>query len=179
MSKIGNTPVTIPSNTTIEIVGQEVVVKGPEGTLTVGIPPKLEVSVADGILTVVRKNNDKKTRSMHGLIRKLISNAVDGVTKRFEKKLEIVGTGFNVKMQGEGLQLKLGYSHMVDVARVDGIRFAVEGNNLITVSGIDKQLVGQVAQQIYVLRKPDAYKGKGVRYQGQVVKLKPGKKAKA
>jgi large subunit ribosomal protein L6 len=115
---------------------------------------------------------------MHGLTRKLIANAVEGVTKRFEKKLEVVGTGYNVKMQGEGMVFKLGYSHLIEMKKPEGIRFAVEGNN-ITVSGIDKQLVGEVSNKIYTLKKPDPYKGKGLRYAGQVVKLKPGKKAKA
>ena len=179
MSKIGNTPVSIAAGTTVEVSDSQVVVKGPEGTLTVPVPVKITVKQEGDVLTVERATNDKKTRAMHGLVRKLIANAVEGVAKRFEKKLEIVGTGYNVKMQGAGLQFKLGYSHPIDVQPAEGIRFAVEGNNIITVSGIDKQLVGQVAQQLYVLRKPDAYKGKGVRYQGQQVKLKPGKKAKA
>lgn len=179
MSKIGNTPVTVVPGATVEISDSQIVVKGPEGMLSVPMPVKISVKQDGDMLIVERSTNDKKTRAMHGLVRKLIANAVEGVTKRFEKKLEIVGTGYNVKMQGAGLQFKLGYSHTIDVQPAEGIRFAVEGNNLITVSGIDKQLVGQVAQQLYVLRKPDAYKGKGVRYQGQQIKLKPGKKAKA
>lgn len=178
MSKIGNTPITIVAGVSIELTPGMITVRGPEGVLTVAITPKLKVEQVENVLNVVRLSNDKKTRSMHGLTRKLIANAVEGVTKRFEKKLEVVGTGYNVKMQGEGMVFKLGYSHLIEMKKPEGIRFAVEGNN-ITVSGIDKQLVGEVSNKIYTLKKPDPYKGKGLRYAGQVVKLKPGKKAKA
>ena len=176
MSKIGNTPITIVAGVSVELTPGLITVRGPEGVLSVAITPKLKVEQVENILNVIRLSNDKKTRSMHGLTRKLIANAVEGVTKRFEKKLEVVGTGYNVKMQGEGMVFKLGYSHLIEMKKPEGIRFAVEGNN-ITVSGIDKQLVGEFAANVRKIRQPEPYKGKGIRYKDEVVRRKEGKKA--
>ena len=130
-------------------------------------------------LIIKRNNNEKKVRSLHGLFRQLISNAISGVEKPWEKKLEVVGTGYTVKLQGEDLVFKIGYSHLVTFKKQPGIKYQVEGNNKVTVAGYDKQLVGQVAYQIKMIRKPDVYKGKGIRYLGEKLRIKPGKKAKA
>lgn len=179
MSKIGQTPITVTQGTTVTVDNGQIVVVGKSGTLKYMIPDNISVQNENGVLTVTRDREDKKTRSMHGLFRKIIANAVTGVATQWTKDLEIVGTGFNVKMQGEEFILKLGYSHTVTVKKVEGIKFAVNGNTKMSVTGIDKQLVGQVAHQIKIIRKPDAYKGKGIRYAGEVIKTKPGKKAKA
>lgn len=179
MSKIGQTPVTVTPGTTIKIENDRIVVVGKSGMLSYTIPSHISVKNENGMLTVERSSEDKKTRSMHGLFRKLVSNAVVGVATPWTKTLEIVGTGFNVKLQGDEFVLKLGYSHPVIVKKVQGVTFTAEGNNKMNITGIDKQLVGQVAHLIKIIKKPDAYKGKGIRYLGEVVKTKPGKKAKA
>jgi large subunit ribosomal protein L6 len=179
MSKIGQTPVTVPQGVTITIADSTVTVKGTGGTLSYQIPANISVEQDNGILVVKRQTEDKKTRSMHGFFRKIVANAVSGVATPWIKQMEIVGTGFNVKAQGEDMVFKLGYSHPVTVKKVDGVKFTVEGNTKFSVAGIDRQLVGQVAHQIKILKKPDAYKGKGIRYAGEVIKTKPGKKAKA
>lgn len=178
MSKIGQNPVTIPRDVTVQIQDTTISIKGPKGELAYTLPHFLKPEIVGNILTISRKNDSKRQKSLHGLFRTLIQNAIIGVENVWSKKLEIVGTGFNGKMQGQGLVLKLGYSHPVVIAPVDGITFALEGNTTIVVSGIDKQLVGQVAQQIKSNKKPDSYKGKGIRYEGEYIKLKPGKKAK-
>jgi large subunit ribosomal protein L6 len=179
MSKIGQTPVTVAPSVTVTIESGTVAVVGKEGKLSYEIPAHITLKNENGVLTVIRTREDKKTRSMHGLFRKLIANAVTGVEKPWTKQLEIVGTGFNVKMQGEEFILKLGFSHQVTVKKVEGVKFAIDGNTKMSVSGIDRQLVGQVAHQIKIIKKPDAYKGKGIRYAGEFIKTKPGKKAKA
>lgn len=179
MSKIGQTPIPVSQGTTVTINDGQIAVAGKSGTLAYKIPANISVQNENGVLTVVRSREDKKTRSMHGLFRKIVANAVAGVTTLWTKNLEIVGTGFNVKMQGEDFVLKLGYSHSVTFKKVEGVKLAVDGNTKMSVSGIDRQLVGQVAHQIKIIRKPDAYKGKGIRYAGEFIKTKPGKKAKA
>jgi len=179
MSKIGYTPVTITDGVTFTVEGKKVTITGREGTLSFDIPKYLSLKQEDATVHVERSNDEAQVRAMHGLFRKLLANAVSGVMTPWEKKLEVVGTGYNAKMQGTDIILKVGYSHEVKIPIEDGVRFAVEGNNLITVSGIDRQLVGQVAHKIKSVRKPDPYKGKGLRYQGEYVRIKPGKKAKA
>lgn len=179
MSKIGYTPVTVSQGTTVTITDGQIVVAGKNGTLSYKIPEHLTIKNENGVLNVDRESEDKKTRSMHGFFRKLIANAVAGVETPWTKQLEIVGTGFNVKMQGEDFVFKLGYSHPVTFKKVEGVKFAVDGNTKMSVTGIDRQLVGQVAHEIKIIRKPDAYKGKGIRYAGEFVRTKPGKKAKA
>lgn len=178
MSKIGENPITIGNGVTVIIENDTVLVKGMKGELVVPIPSGISVSQQDGLLKVERQNNTKRIHSMHGLIRSLIANAVTGVNEPWKKTLEIVGTGYRVKPQGQDLLLELGYSHNVIFKRPENIEFKIEGNNKIHVIGIDKQYVGEVAFKIKSIRKPDAYKGKGVRYQGEYIKLKPGKKAK-
>lgn len=179
MSKIGEKPVTISSAVNLTIDGNKVHVKGPQGEMSFVVPNELELSREENNLIFKRKNNDKKVRSAHGLYRQLIGNAIVGVEKPWEKKLEIVGTGYTVKLQGEDLVLKVGYSHLVTFKKQPGIKYAVEGNNKIVVSGYDKQMVGQVAYQIKMIKKPDVYKGKGIKYFGEKLRIKPGKKAKA
>ncbi|MFA9288816.1 MAG: 50S ribosomal protein L6 [Weeksellaceae bacterium] len=179
MSKIGQKPVEIPAGVQITMQDYTVVVKGPKGELKVELPRGIQVNQQDQQLLVTRKSDTKELKSLHGLIRSLIANAAKGVADGWTKRLEIVGTGFNVKMQGQDLIFKIGYSHPVVYTKVEGVTLATEGNTKIVVSGFDKQLVGQVAQQIKSIKKPDPYKGKGIRDEGQQIKLKPGKKAKA
>jgi len=179
MSKIGNTPITVPSTVQLMIEKLLITVKGKEGELKFKFPTVLDLKQEGDKLTLKTKNDGKKTRSLHGLYRQLLANAIKGVETPWTKKLEVVGTGFNVKLQGEDIVFKIGYSHPVVFKKTANIKFQVEGNNKVTVLGIDKQLVGQVAFQIKKLREPDVYKGKGIRYLGEVIKLKPGKKVKA
>ncbi len=178
MSKIGQKPVIIEDGIQIVINGQVIKVTGKEGNLEINVPPMLNLVQEDKQLLVTRKNDNKVSKANHGLYRSLIQNAVSGVNKVWEKRLEIVGTGFRVKPLGAGISLEIGFSHPVVFQPTEGIKFAIEGTNKIIVSGIDKQLVGQVAYQIKSARKPDPYKGKGLRYEGEVIKLKAGKKAK-
>ncbi|MGB9707427.1 MAG: 50S ribosomal protein L6 [Microgenomates group bacterium] len=179
MSKIGQKPILLSDKVEVYIDGQEIKIKGPEGELSFTLPKSLLMKKDDRKLVLKRLNEDKKTKSLHGLYRQLISNAVIGVEKLWEKRLEIVGTGYNVKLQGEDLVFKLGYSHPIVFKKPAGIKFKVEGNNKVVVMGIDKQLVGEVAYQIKMLKKPDVYKGKGIKYEGEKLRIKPGKKAKA
>ncbi|CAN5121659.1 50S ribosomal protein L6 [soil metagenome] len=178
MSKVGQKPVTIPSGVTVEVNNQIVTIKGAKGQLVHKMPKELSAIIENNTLTLSRSTDSKHEKTIHGLYRNMISNAIQGVSTGWNKRLEIVGTGFNVKMQGQSLTLKLGFSHPVIVKPVDGIQLTTEGNNIIIVSGYDKQLVGQIAHQIKTVRQPDAYKGKGVRYEGEQIRLKPGKKAK-
>lgn len=182
MSKIGYKPIEIPDtvNVNIETVsGQKrVTVKKDQTELIFNLPFKLDIEIADKKLLVKRLSEDKKAKSVHGLYRSLINNALVGVVNPWVKKLEIIGTGYSVKMQGEDLVFKVGFSHPVVFKKIEGIKLGVEGNNKITISGADRQLVGQVAYQIKLIKKPDPYKGKGIRYAGEQLKLKPGKKAK-
>lgn len=178
MSKIGDKPVISPKTVSVELNENRVNVKGKDGTLSFEIPRNLKVLKEAEKIIIKTKNEEKKTRSIHGLFRQLVANAVLGVENPWQKRLEVVGTGFNVKLQGEDLIMKLGYSHPVVFKKIANIQFKTEGNNKIVVLGVDKQLVGQVAYLIKILKKPDAYKGKGIRYEGEVLKLKPGKKVK-
>ncbi len=179
MSKIGQKTIKVPQAVTVEITGNIVNVKGPQGAITLTVPSKIEIKKEGEVLTVTRKNDEKRTRSLHGLYRQLVYDAVTGTETPWQKRMEVVGTGYNVKLQGEDLLFKVGYSHNVIFKKVAGISFKVEGNNKVIVAGADKQLVGQVAYQIKIIKKPDAYKGKGIRYEGEQLRIKPGKKAKA
>lgn len=179
MSKIGEKPIVLSSAVNLIIENNKVNVKGPQGEMSFVVPKELTLIREENNLIFKRKNNEKKIRSIHGLYRQLISNAVSGVEKVWEKKLEVVGTGYTVKLQGEDLVFKIGYSHLVTFKKQPGIKYQVEGNNKVTVAGYDKQLVGQVAYQIKMIRKPDVYKGKGIKYLGEKLRIKPGKKAKA
>ncbi len=178
MSKIGNKLITIGESTEINITDGVVDVKGKEGTLSIPFPESITVSKTDNTLAVSRISEDRHIKALHGLVRSLLQNAITGVTTPWEKNLEVVGTGYRVKMQGEDLIFDVGLSHQVVFKKVDGVSYRVEGTNKITIKGIDKQLVGQTAHKIKIIKKPDPYKGKGLRYQGEYIKLKPGKKAK-
>ncbi len=178
MSKIGTKKITYSSGVSLTVSGSDVSVKGPQGETKIAVPAVLEVVKGESDLEVKRKNEDKKTKSLHGLYRQLIANAVVGVEKPWEKRLEIVGTGYNVKLQGEDLLIKVGYSHPVVFKKQEGIKYKVEGNNKIVVFGVDKQKVGEVAYQIKLIKKPDSYKGKGIKFADEKLRIKPGKKAK-
>ena len=178
MSRIGRTPVAIPAGVDVSIKGREVTVKGPRGTLSMEVAAPIEVAQADGTITVTRPNDEGEIRALHGLSRSLIANMVTGVTDGFRKTLEIVGVGYRVQAKGPDLEFALGFSHPVGVSAPEGITFRVESPTRFVVEGIDKQQVGEVAANIRKLRKPDPYKGKGVRYQGEQVRRKVGKAGK-
>jgi large subunit ribosomal protein L6 len=178
MSRIGRMPIGVPSGVDVSVDGREVVVTGPKGTLrhTVAVP--IEVTKSDGVLTVTRPNDEGRVRALHGLSRTLIANMITGVTDGYRKTLEIVGVGYRVTAKGNDLEFSLGFSHPVPVTPPEGITFRVEAPTRFVVEGIDKQQVGEVAANIRKLRKPDPYKGKGVRYQGEQVRRKVGKAGK-
>ena len=178
MSRIGRTPVVIPSGVDVTISGREVTVRGPRGVLRMEVAVPIEVSQADGAVTVTRPNDEGEIRALHGLSRSLIANMVTGVTEGYRKTLEIVGVGYRVQARGAGLEFSLGFSHPVPVTPPEGITLRVESPTRFVVEGIDKQQVGEVAANIRKLRKPDPYKGKGVRYQGEQVRRKVGKAGK-
>ncbi|MDZ4044559.1 MAG: 50S ribosomal protein L6 [Rhodoglobus sp.] len=178
MSRIGRLPISIPSGVDVKIDGQAVAVKGPKGELSLTVASPIEVAIEDGQLLVTRPDDERASRSLHGLTRTLIANQIIGVTEGYSKGLEVVGTGYRVQAKGEGVEFALGFSHPVTVNPPAGITFTVEGNNKLTVSGIDKQAVGEVAANIRKIRKPEPYKGKGVRYAGEIVRRKAGKSGK-
>jgi len=179
MSRIGKLPIEVPAGVDVTIDGQRVTVKGPKGTLEHMVAEPISVSRADdGVLQVQRPDDERESRALHGLSRTLVANMVTGVTAGYAKNLEIVGTGYRVTAKGSNLEFALGFSHPVLVEAPDGIAFKVETPTRFSVEGIDKQKVGEVAANIRKLRKPDPYKGKGVRYQGEVVRRKAGKTGK-
>jgi len=179
MSRIGRLPIPVPSGVDVTIDGSTVNVKGPKGTLSHTVATPITVERAeDGTLQVQRPNDERESRALHGLSRTLIANMITGVTQGYSKTLEIVGVGYRVQARGSDLEFALGYSHPVPVKAPEGITFAVEAPTRFRVEGIDKQQVGEVAAKIRKLRKPDPYKGKGVRYQGEIVKRKVGKTGK-
>jgi large subunit ribosomal protein L6 len=179
MSRIGKLPVDVPAGVDIDFAGPVVTIKGPKGELRQPLLESVTVKIEGSQLVVERKSDDKAGRSAHGLTRTLINNMVVGVTKGFRKSLELQGVGYRAAKAGDGLNLSLGYSHPVTFAAPTGITFSVEGTNKIHIDGIDKQKVGQVAAEIRDLRPPEPYKGKGVRYEGEVVRKKMGKAGKA
>jgi large subunit ribosomal protein L6 len=178
MSRIGKSPIPVPAGVEVNISGSNVSVKGPKGQLSLTVTEPITVALTDGQVVVSRPDDERNSRSLHGLTRTLIANQIIGVTEGYTKALEIVGTGFRVAAKGSDLEFALGYSHPITVKPPQGISFAVEGNTKIVVSGIDKQAVGEVAANIRKLRKPEPYKGKGVRYAGEVVRRKAGKSGK-
>lgn len=178
MSRIGRLPIDVPANVTVTIDGQSVTVKGPKGELNLTVASPIEVALEDGQVLVTRPDDERESRSLHGLTRTLIQNQIIGVTDGYSKGLEIVGTGYRVQQKGNSLEFALGFSHPITFDPPAGITFAVEGNNQISVHGIDKQQVGEVAANIRKLRKPEPYKGKGVRYAGEVIRRKAGKAGK-
>ncbi|WP_028926929.1 50S ribosomal protein L6 [Pseudonocardia acaciae] len=179
MSRIGKLPVAVPNGVDVTIDGQKVTVKGPKGTLShTVIEPIAVARDDDGTIRVTRPDDERRNRAMHGLSRTLVNNLVVGVTAGYEKKMEIHGVGYRVALKGSTLEFSLGYSHPISVEAPEGITFAVENPTRFSVQGIDKQLVGEVAANIRKLRKPDPYKGKGVRYAGENIRRKVGKTGK-
>ena len=178
MSRIGKRPVQVPSGVEVTIDGRQVTVKGPKGTLEHTVAEPIAVSFDDGLISVTRPDDERKSRSLHGLTRTLIDNMVVGVTQGYSKAMEIVGTGYRVAAKGSNLEFSLGYSHTIVVSAPEGITFAVESPTKFSVNGINKQQVGEVAANIRKLRKPEPYKGKGVRYADENVRRKAGKAGK-
>ncbi|HEY9787344.1 MAG TPA: 50S ribosomal protein L6 [Candidatus Obscuribacterales bacterium] len=177
MSRIGKAPITVPSGVTVDIKGNEIKVKGPKGELKREIRPEITVKQEDGKVVLQRTSDDRAVRSLHGLSRTLVANMVKGVTDGFEKVLEVTGVGYRAQMEGNKLVMQLGYSHQVEVDPPKGLAIAVGKGNVITVSGIDKQAVGDLAAFIRDKRPPEVYKGKGIKYRGEVIRRKAGKAA--
>lgn len=177
MSRIGRNPIPLPKGVDVQVAEGVINVKGPKGSLQVVVNPRMSVTVEAGTVTVARPSDARTDRAQHGLARSLIANAIVGVSEGFSKQLEIQGVGFRCAMSGSKLELSLGFSHPVVVEPPAGVKIEAPEPTKITVSGIDKQLVGQVAANIRAIRSPDSYHGKGVRYVGEYVKLKPGKAA--
>ncbi|MCV7227430.1 50S ribosomal protein L6 [Mycolicibacterium komossense] len=179
MSRIGKQPVPIPAGVDVSIEGQNVSVKGPKGTLALDVAEPITVSRAeDGAIVVARPDDERRSRSLHGLSRTLVANLVTGVTEGYTTKMEIFGVGYRVVLKGSNLEFALGYSHPVVIEAPEGITFAVETPTKFSVTGIDKQKVGQISANIRRLRRPDPYKGKGVRYEGEQIRRKVGKTGK-
>ncbi len=179
MSRIGRLPIAIPSQVKIDISGSDITVRGPQGELSRTIRPEISVEMNEGTMSVARPSDSSQHRALHGLTRTLISNMVTGVSQGFTKTLELQGVGYRAAKQGNSLQLALGFSHPVVIDPPDGISFDVEGTTRVLVKGIDKEQVGQVAANIRKIRPPEPYKGKGIRYAGEVVRRKAGKAGKA
>lgn len=179
MSRIGRKPITVPAGVEFKVDGANVVtVKGPKGTLTQAIHPNMTIEVNGAEINVTRPNDEKENRALHGLSRTLIANMVEGVTKGYEKKLEVNGVGYRVAKEGKKLVMNLGYSHPVVMTEIDGVTFETPDANTIFVKGIDKQLVGQVAAQVREKRPPEPYKGKGIKYADEHIRRKAGKTGK-
>jgi large subunit ribosomal protein L6 len=179
MSRVGQRPIEVPKGITVSINENEVTVKGPKGELRRRFHPEMSITRSDDNLVVSRPTDGREHRSMHGLTRTLLANMVEGVTKGFERNLEIVGVGYRAQKVGEKLVINIGFSHPVEVTPLPGVSLSVEGANRMKVTGIDKEVVGEMAARIRAIRPPDAYKGKGIRYAGERVRLKPGKAGKA
>ncbi len=178
MSRIGRQPIPVPATVEISLDGAVITVKGPKGTLTRSLPAEMTIETVENTLVVTRPSEAKHHKQLHGLTRTLVANMVDGVTTGFRKNLEITGVGYRAQKIGDKLQLNLGYSHPVEIAPPGGISFEVESPLKLAVVGIDKELVGQVAARVRATRKPEPYKGKGVRYAGEVIRRKAGKAGK-
>jgi large subunit ribosomal protein L6 len=178
MSRIGRLPITVPSGVDVTIDGRNVTVKGPKGTLSRALHPDITVSREDGTLVVTRPTEQKTHKQLHGLTRTLVNNMVVGVTDGYRKGLEITGVGYRAALNGRKLQLNLGYSHQIEIDPPEGITFEVENPTRLAVVGIDKELVGQIAAKVRATRKPEPYKGKGVRYAGEYIRRKAGKAGK-
>jgi large subunit ribosomal protein L6 len=177
MSRIGGRPIEIPDGVTVEIGAGAVSVKGPKGELSQSVSPSMRIEQSNGTLTVERPSDRGEHRALHGLTRTLVANMVEGVTNGFEKRLEIQGVGYRARLQGKALEMMLGYSHPVSISPPDGIEFEVPQPTEVVVRGIDKQLVGEIAARVRKQRPPEPYKGKGVRYSGEYVRRKVGKRA--
>lgn len=179
MSRVGQRPIDVSQDVSLSIEENEVTVSGPKGELRRRFHPDMSITLNDNSLIVSRPSDGREHRSMHGLTRTLLANMVEGVTKGFEKSLEIVGVGYRAQKVGDNLVLNIGFSHTVEVTPLPGVSLAVEGANRMKVTGIDKEVVGEMAARIRAIRPPDAYKGKGIRYAGEQVRLKAGKAGKA
>jgi large subunit ribosomal protein L6 len=178
MSRIGKRPIPIPPKVSITIDGQKVTVKGPKGELSRVLPTGVDVTQENDMLLVKRQNESRLARERHGLCRTLVANMVEGVSQGFQRKLEIQGVGYRAQVQGRNLTLNVGYSNPVQIAPPEGIQFVVENNTNVLVSGIDKEIVGNVAAQVRGVRPPEPYKGKGIRYAGEMIRRKAGKAGK-
>lgn len=176
MSRIGKKPIQIPENVKVEIEEQKITIRGPKGELFLNIRPEIEVKVADKEILVIPKINTKNTKAFWGLTRVLLSNMIKGITKGYEKKLEIQGIGYKFQLSGNNLLINVGLSHPIEIKAPSGINFSIE-KNIITVSGINKELVGQIAANIKKVKPVEPYKGKGIKYVGEIVRRKAGKKA--
>jgi large subunit ribosomal protein L6 len=179
MSRIGRLPIDVPAGVTVTIKDHQVTVKGPKGEIKQSLMPSVAVKLEDSKLVVTRASDSKQDKALHGLVRSLLNNMVIGVTKGWDKSLEIVGVGYRGEKSGDKLILRLGFSHTVEVSPLPGVAFAMEGAVRIKVSGVNKETVGEQAAEIRAIRPPDAYKGKGIRYAGEPVRIKPGKAGKA
>jgi large subunit ribosomal protein L6 len=177
VSRVGKRPVSLPSGVEVQVTKNIISVKGPKGSLSTEINPEMSVTVRDHEVAIARPNDSKLYKSLHGLYRSILKNMVDGVTKGFEKKLEIVGVGYKGEMKKDRLVLQLGYSHPIVFVPPQGIKLSVEGNVNITINGTDKELVGKVAAKIRSFRPPEPYKGKGIKYADEVIRRKAGKTA--
>ncbi len=178
MSRVGTKPIPLPKGVEVSIKGHQITVKGPQGELTRAFSPDMTVTLEDGNLLVSRPSDNRIHRSLHGLTRSLLANMVEGVSNGFRKSLELVGMGYRAQKSGDKLVLQVGYTHPVEITPPPGISLAVEGTNRVIVSGVDKQLVGQLAAEIRAVKPPNSYVGKGIRYSGELVRLKPGKSGK-
>jgi len=178
MSRIGRMPIAVPAGVEVSIAGQNVSVKGPKGSLSLNVAEPIQVSQADGVITVARPNEERVTRSLHGLSRTLVANMVEGVTNGYSLTINIVGVGYRVAEKGKDLEFQLGYSHPITFPAPEGITYKVESPTKLIISGIDKQLVGETAAKVKKLRKADPYKGKGLRLEGEVIRRKAGKAGK-
>ncbi|AZZ81240.1 MULTISPECIES: 50S ribosomal protein L6 [Gordonia] len=178
MSRIGKNPIEIPAGVDVTVDGQRVAVKGPKGELSLTVSEPIEVAKEDNTIVVTRPNDERRSRALHGLSRSLINNLVIGVTQGYTTKMEIFGVGYRVQAKGKDLEFALGYSHPVPIEAPEGITFAVESPTKFSVTGIDKQQVGQISANIRRLRRPDPYKGKGIRYEGEQIRRKVGKTGK-
>ena len=175
MSRVGNSPIEILGGVEVKIEGRKVTVTGPKGELALNVPPVLSVAAEGNLVRVGRKAENKRAKSLHGLNARLISNMITGVSKGFEKKLEVVGVGYRVKMKGNDLEMQVGFSHPVLYTPLEGVTIRAEDNQTIMVSGCDRQKVGETAAQIRRFRPPEPYKGKGIKYEGEYIRRKTGK----
>lgn len=175
MSRIGKLPVNLPDGVQVDLNENKITVKGPKGQLTKELNPNMNVEIQGTEVIITRPNDEKEQRALHGLTRSLIANMVEGVTKGFQKSLELVGVGYRAQMQGKKLVLQVGYSHPVEIEAPENTEIEVPAQNKILVKGIDKEQVGQLAAKIRFVRQPENYKGKGIRYEGEYVKIKAGK----
>jgi len=175
MSRIGKKPIDVPAGVTVTLEGRHVTVSGPRGTLSRSLPPIVTVQIDGSVISVVRPNDENASKAMHGLTRTLVANMVDGVTKGFQKNLDIVGVGYKAENKPYGLLMSLGYSHQIEVKAPEGIKLNAPTPTSIVIDGANKEVVGQVAAEIRSLRPPEPYKGKGVKYQGEIIRRKAGK----